>query len=543
MKIHPLNYYELPCDDEALKKGFKYYRNGSKQFKEFIKQLTIGSTDYSGVAGRKLSLIQWQECLLNTMFNWRDKDGRYRFREVRVYAPRRVGKTLLCSTLATYFATKDTRTDILLLAGSNDQAKIAFKRIEDFVLNNDVLNEFFWTREHIKTIQGNNNSLIKILSTGNKLAKGGRSPSFILLDETGEWHANNHRLIFDKLYESTADKADGGILFSITSPQYDLNTLAYEQYIQCKRILNGEERRTDILPCVFEAPANWQDDLPNALKIANPSLNVTVPESYYLEQYDNIKDKPNELIRFSNQCLGLWTGSPTNWIPNATIDRCIDNSINENQFINQPCVLAIDYGASFDLTAMCLIFKKNEKYYVFPRYMIPREIAQQRQNKDNVPYLQWANDKKTNLFLTDGDVVDTNFMLTQLKQDVTKYKLQQIRYDKTRLEMYRQMILKDLPYTDVVAVSTSVPTMSVAFKFLERLLTEGKIVMQDNPISRWCFSNCVPKTDNHDNLKIEKSGSYNKIDFIDSLAIGLTYFIDDNKSVNAPVGNSWAMVI
>lgn len=73
-------------------------------------------------------------------------------------------------------------------------------------------------------------------------------------------------------------------------------------------------------------------------------------------------------------------------------------------------------------------------------------------------------------------------------------------------------------------------------KELERLIKKGKVVIDNNPVTRWCFSNVSLKTDHNDNAKPVKSGGQkagmNKIDGVISMIEALGAYLDTPQYSN-----------
>jgi phage terminase large subunit-like protein len=160
---------------------------------------------------------------------------------------------------------------------------------------------------------------------------------------------------------------------------------------------------------------------------------------------------------------------------------------------------------------------------------------------DNVPYLRWATMANTNLYLTDGDVIDPGAIRSRIKHDAECWRIEQIRYDPYAMEETRQILEFQMGF-NMCEVAQTPNSMSPAFNQVQTLVTEGKLKHPDNPILNWCLGNCRPKLDKNDRLMIVKSSDIQRIDGVDALAIALTYWLDDkNKAPAPPTGQQWAV--
>lgn len=71
-----------------------------------------------------------------------------------------------------------------------------------------------------------------------------------------------------------------------------------------------------------------------------------------------------------------------------------------------------------------------------------------------------------------------------------------------------------------------------ATKEFERLIKQGKVVIDDNLITRWCFSNVILKVDHAENVKPTKATNQQKIDGVIAMLQALgTYLEEGNKDL------------
>jgi phage terminase large subunit-like protein len=128
-----------------------------------------------------------------------------------------------------------------------------------------------------------------------------------------------------------------------------------------------------------------------------------------------------------------------------------------------------------------------------------------------------------------------------MKADAALYRIKQVRCDMTRFEGYRQLWERER-IAEIVDVRQTSNALSPPLRMIERLFHEGKLRQPDNPLSLYCLNNCRPKERNG-KLTVEKSGDYNKIDFVDSLAFAFSYFCEPmDAKLNPPPGQNWVSV-
>ena len=63
-------------------------------------------------------------------------------------------------------------------------------------------------------------------------------------------------------------------------------------------------------------------------------------------------------------------------------------------------------------------------------------------------------------------------------------------------------------------------------KEFERLIKSGKVVIDNNPITRWCFSNVTLKFDHNENVKPIKTSDQQKIDGVIAMLEALGTYLE-----------------
>lgn len=543
MRFEVPDFPELPTDKEAIRRGCYFDPTLPIAFEKWCyENCRILSDDYHGHAGRRLTLLDWQRKVVYPLLGWRTKENRRRFKRCFIYVSRRQGKSILCSALSVFTALQSNRSEIVLLASTKQQAEIIYDRCYDFVDSNPKLKSQLWLRRNKLQIQQAKNSglrrcNISVMAVNNSgIGASGFAPNMYIWDEYAETQKAAARLVYNKIQSAGADRPNSQKIF-ITTPQFDLSHIAHEKFQLCKSILKNDSDDLWTLPVIYEAPDNWREDVPGALRIACPAADQTVPMSEFLEDYEAIKGNPLEEARFETMNLGRWVGSPVQWIPFEHI-RNSYSDLPESELHGLNAICAIDYGASWDLTAYVLIVEHKGHYHILPRFFIPEAVSGDKEKQDGVPYSSWAKNPAANLTLTPGNTVDASELINHIEQDARKFNITEVRYDQTRLEITRQQLAQKNFKT--IGVSQSLTSMSPAFELTDRWIRDGKIRIPDNPILNWNFQNCLAERDRHENLKVKKSGERNRIDGVDAIALGLTHWLD--KDI-IPEGASYFHVI
>ena len=86
------------------------------------------------LAGETIDLRPFQKEILNGLFEL-DEKGLWKHRHGLVILPRKSGKTMLMSAVATWalYASGEPGCEVYVVAGSKDQARICYQNIRDVV--------------------------------------------------------------------------------------------------------------------------------------------------------------------------------------------------------------------------------------------------------------------------------------------------------------------------------------------------------------------------------------------------------------------------
>ena len=217
--------------------------------------------------------------------------------------------------------------------------------------------------------------------------------------------------------------------------------------------------------------------------------------------------------------LCQWVGSTVAWVPEHIYDKG-NTPIDYDKLIGRDCYAGLDLSSTSDITAFVMVFppqNDNDSYIVLPHFWLPRETLEFRVRRDRVPYDVW---ERQGLFhVTEGNVVDYNFVRKTINELGTVYHIKEIGVDRWNATQ----LITDLEgdgFT-MVPIGMGFKDMSPGMKELYKLLLEGKIIHGGNPVLRWMAGNVVAEIDAAENIKPSKKKSTEKIDGIVALIMGL----------------------
>jgi phage terminase large subunit-like protein len=222
---------------------------------------------------------------------------------------RKQGKTRLGAALALGEVCLKRQRHVYAIADSERNLKSVFMReIRDIIGGSDDLRDsihvYHWGIEVPET-----GSFIEVRPS-NFRATQGINPHLVIFDEV---HLQTTDAIWSGMQMAGAARSDA-LLFGITTPGYDLTSMAHGLYTEAKAGSAGLYAR------IFE-PADPGCDIDDQAAWAQANPVLAEGRAGFLEalEYDRAHLPEHEFRRFR---LGLWTATESAWLPYGAWDAC-----------------------------------------------------------------------------------------------------------------------------------------------------------------------------------------------------------------------------
>ena len=453
-------------------------------------------------SGHPFILKPWQQTIVANIFGfyWKGTNDR-RFSSSYIEVSRKNGKTALAAALCMFalIADGEDGAEVDLAANSREQAKIAFEFCFEFAKQLDPSGKYLTS--HLKGIKFNvNASQLKVFAAdASKL--DGFNASFGLIDE---YHAAKNSKVRDVI-KSSMGMRQNPHLCTITTAGFDKTLPCYQLRSTAIEILHKLKEDDSMFIAIYSLDDNddWTDES-NWIK-CTPNMNVTVTQKYIREQVKSALNNPSEEVGVKTKTLNLWCDSAEVWLPDTYIVKSTRN-VDLTSFQDELCYIGVDLSATSDLTAVSYLVVKDGIYYFKNYYYLPESCLVDNSNREK--YRLWKNTGQ--LILTSGNVTDYDY----ITKDMIKYqdilRIQSVGYDKWNATQWAiQATEEGLPLEEY---SQSIGNFNQPTKELERLILSGKVIIDNNEITRWCFSNVQIKEDHNGNTKPIKTQKQMKID-------------------------------
>jgi phage terminase large subunit-like protein len=487
--------------DAALDRGWVFDKKAAMRAIGFIEKLKHTKGKWSG---QRFLLEPWQQFVLWNIFGWKNADGTRRFRYAYIEIARKNGKTALSAGIGLYmlFADGEARPEVYSAATVKDQAKICFADAVEIVKATDLKNYLHPYRNSI--VYELKGGMMKPLSSDYG-THDGLNPSCGIIDE---FHAHKDSGMFDVIKSAFGARRQP-LMFIITTAGFNKSGACYAYRDNVIKILRGVNHDDSLFGIIYTLDSNEEWDNPKMWIKSNPNLGVSLSADYLADQVMDAKNRPEAVRNVMTKNVNLWVDAEKTWILDKAWMQCC-GSLFPQSLHGCECWGGLDLSNVSDITAYVLIFHENDRFQLLPLFWIPKEKMMEKIRKENINYDSWVAGGYVKV--TEGNVIDYDFVKTDILRFVADYNLKTSAYDRWNSS---QTII-DLQNEGMIfnPFGQGYGSMSAPTKEFEKLVLTGKVEHFGNPVLRWMLASTVIKSDPAGNIKPDKEKSTQKIDGI-----------------------------
>jgi phage terminase large subunit-like protein len=215
--------------------------------------------------------------------------------------------------------------------------------------------------------------------------------------------------------------------------------------------------------------------------------------------------------------LNIWTSSDVRWLDMEQWDACRQEDV---ELEGRICYGGLDLASKSDMAAFALVFaplEPGDPYHVRVWYWIPGDNVERRALQTGVPYDVWARQEL--LKGTPGNVIDYDTILADVLELAALYDVREVAFDRWGATLISQQMTE--AGLLVVEFGQGFASMAAPMREIMRLVANGDIAHDGNPILRWNVDNVSAEQDAAGNLKPSKRKSAGKIDGMVAVVMGL----------------------
>ena len=474
-------------------------------------------------AGKPFLLLPFQQFIFMNIFGWYfvGTDKRV-INNVLIMMARQTGKTYIASAIAIAIALDKTLPSptVDFIANSAKQSAIAFGHCKDQCASLDPKGKIFKRyRQQIRIpITG---ASINILSADDSKLDG--RASYFVSDEI---HENKNWKIWEIL-KSGQGSLKNPLAIGISTAgwwigeEYPL----YSMWTSAKNILSGYIEDDSWFYMIFQLDEtdDWKD--PSVWHKAVPTLGLAVDEDFMRKRIQEAINVPSKEIEIKTKNLNMWCQSSQVWIPKEKIDVvCEKFDLDMFDEEDDVSIVGVDIAEVNDLASISVLVEHDDKVYFKSYPFVCKAALKESRWKDF--YNRWIDDGY--MIFEDDEAIDLDWVINKVEEINEKIPIALVAYDPYRGRQLKAKCYKaGIPCKGVGQgiANFSEPTMT-----LESYIRMGKqIVIDDNPVTKWCFSNVLLARDVNNNVKPEKSdgrAGHNKIDIVITMLMTFKLWMD-----------------
>ena len=529
------------ADERAARNGYFIDEARGDHFVEFVEtHLKLYEGEY---AGEPIQLMDWQIDMFYRLFSWVRFDetrGRNlrRFSIASIWLPKKSGKSPTAAMVGTYLLAADGMpgTHVYSCARDSKQARIVHKNACMMVQQSEALNQLCTINNSTGVIAYEpTHSDYSIIAGSNYKSLEGLN-GHVIIDEV---HVVDQRMA--SALEHAGISHPESLRLEISTAGNNQLGYGKHQWDYGESVNRGEVADDNFLFVKYAAPQDATDEElqdPKMWEMANPSMHRTVDPDEFEKSLHRAKRSLNDWANFKMYRFNIWSSSEQPWLKMDNWRNC-EADFDASDLEGRECILGLDLSRTKDMSAASLVFDNGDgSATVLPYFWYPRNAA--RTNNHIVPYIQWATDGYIKLI--PGDVINYNVIEADIIDLADRFNITQIVYDSTYAEDVTSR-LEDETGIDRIAMPQTMKHFAAPTAEMERLVIDGKMHHNSNPVLNWQAQNVTIYSDNNNNNRPVKPHNSNprKIDGIVATIMALGQMIaardlepkrdyyDDNK--------------
>ena len=458
--------------------------------------------------GKFFELLPYQQWITANIIGWKWKETNTRvINTALLMLSRKAGKTFFAAALMLSIIMTDAEhgAEGYMIANTSAQANIAFEHCKSQCSSIDPKGKIFSRfRQEIKIPLLD--SKIKVLSSDTSTADG-FSPNVFIVDE---YHQAKTNELFNILRTGQGIRQNPlGCIITTAGFNVGNEFPLYNLWSKVKSILSGNIIDDTVFSAIYQL--DEEDDYKDEsvwIK-SNPTLGQTVSYKYLREQVNQAITEPSSEVSIKTKNFNMWCQSAQTWIPNENIVE-VSQPFKYDMFNKETeySIIGVDIAERSDLCVVSTLIEHNETIYLKAHPFICQTAYNNSKNKDL--YRQWVKQKHLTLVPTES--IDIDYVI-KLVQDLNEQvPIAVVGYDSWHAQQFK--IAAEKQGLPMRAVKQGLGSFAEPTTMLEHMIYRHQVVIDDNPIIRWCFNNVLIKTDENANRKPIKSADNQKIDIV-----------------------------
>lgn len=451
----------------------------AKKAKKAIKFIENFCHHHEGaLAPGTIKLELWQKALVSVIFAIVDDNGLRQFREVVIVIGRKNGKTLLAAAISAYCTYLDGEygARIYFAAPKLEQANLCYTAFYQMVKAEPELAQLSQKRRTDIYVESTNSSAKPLAFNASR--SDGLNIHLCVADEVASWKGAPGLRFYEVLKSSFGARSQP-MLLSISTAGYENEGIYDELIKRSTRVLLGDSKEKRLAPFLYmiDDIEKWNDI--SELQKSNPNLGVSITVDYLLEEIAIAEGSLSKKAEFITKYCNIKQNSSQAWLTSQTVEACMGDHLDLEQFRGSYCVAGIDLSQTTDLTCACVVIEKDGKLHVISKFWMPSERIDSAITRDSIPYDIYI--KKGYISPSGENFVDYNDCFDWFRTLIEQYEILPLKvgYDRYSAQyLVKQMQSYGFHMDDVYQGDNLWPIIQQC----EGLMKDGKITIGDNDL-------------------------------------------------------------
>lgn len=506
-----------------------------------------------------------QAFIIGSLFGWmktsRDHGIVRRFRRAYIEQGKGNGKSPLAGGIGLYGLTADGEAgaEIYAAGATKDQAGILFRDAVKMVRQSPALLKRLTFsggegREYnIANLR--KGSFFRPVSRETKKTGSGPRPHMALCDEVHEHPDRGTMEMLERGFKFRIQP----LLLMTTNSGTDRKSVCWEEHLHAVKVSAGNlnarsddafyigdpiDDATFAYVCALDPNDNPLTD-PSCWVKANPLLGVTITEEYLEGVVKQARNLPGQLNGILRLHFCTWTDAETAWMTRKALEPCIVDFEPLDLHAGKDVFLGADLSMVRDICAKAYCVQSGvvehgehvgkPVYDAWVMAWTPGDTLAARALTDKADYyLTWVRDG--HLLAPQGQSINYRHVAQSLAEDQHDYNIVCLAYDRYA---FARMLEPDMQELSLAiecvehpqgGVKKGKPTeamkeaaeaagrppeglwMPMSVRMVELLILEGRLRIQNNPVTISAIMSAVTESDRWGNYWLAKDRSANKID-------------------------------
>lgn len=480
-------------------KRWKLNRDRAERACEFVELMPHVKGKW---AGQPLILEPWQSFIFVNLFGWENAQGLRRFRRAYIRVPRKNGKSCIAAPVGLLMLTVESEPGAEVYCGATSEAQA-----------DEV---FRPAKAMAERARGFKSTFGLTIAASSIFREDGLSFFKKLIGKPGEGQSP-HCAIHDEFHEhktsEQVDSMDTGmgarqepLQFIITTSGFDTSSPCKELDDYAAKVVAGDFENEQFFTLAYgiDDSDDWTDF--EVWKKANPNFGVSVSEEYLRGKLAEAIQRTSLQNTVKTKHLNCWVNAGAGWINMVKWNANVDEGLELERFEGCKAWIGIDLASKIDLTAMMILIRHEDAWYLFGRYYLPQDTIDL---KGNEHYQRWQMEGW--LTGTPGARTDYAYLEEDLLKIYGSMQVQEVVYDPREAEYLMQSIREQVS-CPIVEMTQSAAALSEPMKEFEGEICAGKLFHNGDPVLQWAAGNVVLKESRNKLYYPAKQNVQSKID-------------------------------